>query len=364
MRGWVCIAVVLALSGGCANSAWRAAERANTGDAYRAFITTNPDHRRAQEARSRAESLDWEQAVQLDTPGAYLAYVGAHPDGAHAADAAAAAEDRAWRDADADGSPEALGSFLVQFRDTARRAEVEERIEAGFYERAVSENTEDAWSRYLLRYPDGQFVEAAKAERERLAWAATEASNSRNAYERFAAKYAMSDRRALAMDWIERSRVLVLQPVVVLGEASVSDAQRPALARQVRRELEQSLLYELRQDFRILRTVMVDLRGGPEPHPQEAYGIKPDTGLLVLTYRDAAGREFKPSGRATDISAKLELYAPPTNKPTWATTFEASTPGRVRGQTEATLRQGAITEMGERMIGFSDSLRDERRTIR
>lgn len=356
--------MAMLLLGGCAGSAWRTAERANTGEAYRAFLTTNPDHRQAGIARERAEALDWARAVALDTPEAYLAYIGAHPTGPHAADAGAAAEARAWQAARADGSPEALASFLARFPASKHRAETQDLIEAGWYDRAVTNNTEEAWSRYLLRYPDGQFVEAAKAERERLAWESTQAQNTRFAYERFATRYPNSERRKDAQAWIEQSRVRVIQPVVVLGEASVPESARPALAQQVRRELERSLLYELRQDFRILRTVMVDLRGGPAPHPQEAYGVKADTGLLVLTYRDAAGREFKPSGRATDIKATLELYAPPTDKPTWSTEFETTTPDTIRGATVDSLRRGALDELARRLVGFSDTLRNERRTLR
>lgn len=363
MSRWILGWAVLWGLAGCASHDWRVAERANTGEAYRAFVTANPDHPRVEQAKDRAERLDWARAVELDTPEAYLAYVGAFPTGPHAADAVAAAEERAWSQVQREGTPEALATYLARFPDTNRRGEVEDLIEAGWYDRAVQENTEDAWSRYLIRYPQGQFVEAAKAERERLAWESTTRENTRWAFERFVMKYPASARFDEAEQWIEASRVRVLQPVVVLGASTVPDDKRALLAGMIKQELQLTLLYDLRQDFEILRPILVDLNGGPEPHPQQAYGIKPDTGLLVLTYHDKAGREFKPTGRATDISAKLELYAPPTDKPTWTVSFEASTPERVRATTVEGLREAAIRRLGTRLRGFAPELRNERRTL-
>ena len=317
------IAMVLGfcLMAGCAGKAWREAQVAHTGEAYRTFATENPDHRKVPEALRRAEERDWTAARELDTPEAYFAYLGAYPRGPHAVDAQALAEAR-----------------------------------------AVAEGTEEAWSRYLVRYPEGEFVATATAERERLAWEATVDRGTRRAYEAFAARYPRSSHRPEALAWIRQSQVVRLQPVVVLGTAESTGADdRVALTKAVRRELDASLLYDLERDFRLKRTIMVDLRGGPAPHPQDAYPVERDTGLLVLTYRDERGREFEPSGHATDVAVDLALYAPVSRDPIWSTTFEATTPDAAYGNSERALRDAALAEMGSLLRGYSDEIAEERR---
>ena len=358
------IAMVLGfcLMAGCAGKAWREAQVAHTGEAYRTFATENPDHRKVPEALRRAEERDWTAARELDTPEAYFAYLGAYPRGPHAVDAQALAEERAWARTQAENTPESLSAFVARFPLSTRADQAKAMMEAAWYERAVAEGTEEAWSRYLVRYPEGEFVATATAERERLAWEATVDRGTRRAYEAFAARYPRSSHRPEALAWIRQSQVVRLQPVVVLGTAESTGADdRVALAKAVRRELDASLLYDLERDFRLKRTIMVDLRGGPAPHPQDAYPVERDTGLLVLTYRDERGREFEPSGHATDVAVDLALYAPVSRDPIWSTTFEATTPDAAYGNSERALRDAALAEMGSLLRGYSDEIAEERR---
>lgn len=362
-RTSVLIAMV-ALAVGCAGRSWRVAKETHTGLAYRTFATENPDHPKFDLAMERAEALDWTDATALDTPEGYQAFLGAHPRSEHSTDAMVMAEARSWDRAREARTPEALSAFLARYPDSAQSEEARLLVEEAWYERAKSEATEAAWSRYLVRYPEGRWITEAQEQRERLAWMTTQAKNTRLAYEQFAMRFPFSEHRDAAMEWLHKSRVSRLQPVVVLDEAAVSEGQRATLVYDVRQEFDDTLVYDLRGDFRMRRTIMVDLKGGPAPHPQKAYGKQDDTGLLVLTYSESPGRRFEPSGRATDIVATLELYVPATTTPVWSERLEATTPERATGATEKALHDAALAELGSRLRGYADGLALERRETR
>lgn len=348
-------------SAGCAGRDWRVAKEANTGAAYRAFVTANPEHFKVSEAMSRAEVLDWAAAEQAQTPTAYSVYLGAHPQGPHAAEAYTRAEILAWDEAVSKGTPEALSAYLARYPSSERIGLANDLIEEAWFERAKMEGTEASWGRYVVRYPDGVHLQEAQRERERLAWERTVEQNNREGYERFVMRFADSERLGEAQRWLEASRVSVLQPVVVLGKSWQPKDKRVATAMRIRGEFDRGLLYDLERDFKIKRTIMVDLNGGPAPHPQEAYGVEPDVGLLVLTYTESTGRRFEPSGYATDIAATLQLFAPPTPEPVWSVSLEASTPERAYGSSVDALHLAAVLELAGQLRGFADDLGRERR---
>ncbi|HHO53716.1 MAG TPA: hypothetical protein ENK18_23295 [Deltaproteobacteria bacterium] len=346
---------------GCAGRDWRAAKGAHTGAAYRAFVTANPEHYKVPEAMERAEVLDWAAAEESQTPAAYSVYLGAHPQGPHAAEAYARAEVLAWDEAVEQGTPEALSAYLARYPSSERIGLANDLIEDAWFERAKTEGTEASWGRYIVRYPEGTHLEEAQRERERLAWEGTVEQNNREGYERFVTRFPTSEHLGEAQRWLEASRVSVLQPVVVLGDSWQPKERRASIARRIRGEFDRGLLYDLERDFKIKRTLMVDLNGGPAPHPQEAYGIEPDVGLLVLTCTETEGRRFEPSGTATDISATLELFVPPTPDPVWAISLSASTPERAYGSSVDALHQAAVLELAGQLRGFADDLARERR---
>jgi len=350
------IGIVVLVATGCAGRDWRRAQELNTGEAYRSFVTANPRSGRVDEALRRADQLDWIAARAADTPEAYAAYLGAHPDGLFASRARTEAEALAFAEAEREDSPEALMAFLVQFPQTERRAEVEDRIESAWHQLALREDTEDAWGRYLVRYPDGRWAADARAARDEAAWARTVEGDTQADYERYLDRFDNGSYRLDALDWLERLKVKRLQPIVALGEAPVAREDRAALAYEIRKEVDRTLVRDLRRDFEILRTKMVDLRGAPPPHPQDAYGASPDTGLLVVVYNEKRGRPLQPTGRATDIDADVELYSPPSRKPVLATEVKASTALPVRGTSEAVLHDSAVVQFGERLRALVDAV--------
>ncbi|MEN0066031.1 MAG: hypothetical protein AAGA48_28070 [Myxococcota bacterium] len=364
MIRFVAMMCVLAAWTACAGRDWRRAQSLNTGEAYRSFVSANPGSSKVPLAMERAERLDWIFAKATDTPGAYGSYLGAHPTGPHAAEARERAEALALAEAEAVGTPEALLAFLVQYPSSERKAKVERRIEEAWHRLAVTEGTEDAWGRYLVRYPEGRWAEDARQAREEAAWARAVEGDTPTAYQRYLDRFADGRYRLDALDWMARLRVTRIQPVVTLGEAPVEFADRAALTYAVRKEIDQTLNVELRRDFQVLRTLMVDLRGGPSPHPQDAYGNNPNTGIVVVNYSEKLGARLEPSGSATDISATVQLYCPPSRKPVLETTITASTPLPAVGETEAILHQSALEAFGDQLRAVADDIatvRPERR---
>ncbi|MCU0757775.1 MAG: SPOR domain-containing protein [Steroidobacteraceae bacterium] len=71
----------------CAGDAgdWKAAQDADTQEAYEAFLARHPDSEYAPQAKERTAQLleerDWAAATRSDTPEAYQKFIGQHPDG-------------------------------------------------------------------------------------------------------------------------------------------------------------------------------------------------------------------------------------------------------------------------------------------
>lgn len=346
----------IGLLAGCASREWRQAERLSTGEAYRSFVSARPTSHRVPLALQRAEQLDWIAARATDTAEAYGAYLGAHPEGPHAAQARERAEALAFAEADANGTPEALTEFLVRFPRSARRALVEARIEELWHDKAIREGTEDAWGQYLVRYPNGRWSGDARTARDEAAWRRAVEDDTRAGYESYVNRFENGLYRLDALDWLARLRVSRIQPVVALGEAPGNDDERRALTYAVRQTVDASLGKELGRDFEVLRTLMVDLRGAEPPHPQDAYGAPPDTGLLVIVYNESVGASLDPSGNATDIEATVQLFCPPSRKPVIETTVTASTPLPVMGTDEAVLHDSAVEAFGDELLAVSDAV--------
>jgi outer membrane biosynthesis protein TonB len=79
--------LLLSLLAACAGDAgdWKAAQDADTQEAYEAFVARHPDSEFAPRARERnaqlLEERDWAAATRSDSPEAYQKFIGQHPDG-------------------------------------------------------------------------------------------------------------------------------------------------------------------------------------------------------------------------------------------------------------------------------------------
>jgi hypothetical protein len=350
--------VVLSLSlGGCAGArAYSQARKADTPAAYGRFIADWPDHPRASAAERRQEELDWGYAQATDASDAYLGYLGAHPSGPHATEARERADRLAWTEARAAATVEALTAYVARYPSSEHLAEANALIEQAWVDGARTDDTEQAWSRYLVRYPQGQFVAEARGRVAELAWLRTVETDTRDSYQRYRERFPDSPHDPEAETWLAATRVSELQPVVRLVDTWQDDGMRSTILQRVRTQLERGLLYDLKRDFTIRRTLVDDPGADAEalPHPQEQWGVEPGVGLLVLEYTEARGRKFDPKGHATDITAELVLYVPATSTPAWTQDLEASTPTKIYGNSESVLHTTAVEELGGllRGVGF------------
>lgn len=114
--GWLaapalCLALLVA---GCSHvgSDWKAAQQADTTEAYQEFLRLHPDTEFTAKAQERlkdlAEQKDWELAVNGGTADAYQQFLVAHADGKNAAEARTRMEE--LQQAAAGGEPAAPGA--------------------------------------------------------------------------------------------------------------------------------------------------------------------------------------------------------------------------------------------------------------
>ncbi len=352
---------LLLLLGACAGRDWRAARRADTSAAYASFVAANPTSGKVGAAMRRAEGLDWEEARTTDTSAAYTSYLGAHPSGPHADEARSRAEALAWDEAVAAGTPEALQAYVARHPGTPHADEATALIEEAWYRQARAGATEDSWGRYIIRYPEGRFISEARAERRRLAWEAAVAGDSRASYGRYVERFPDGEHRAEADAWLASSRVLVLEPVLVLRGTWQAASARAGLLSKVRWELDNGLLRDLKREFAVLALQVEDPNGADLGHPQDVWGVEEDMGLLVIEYSEAKGRAYEPSGHATDITATLSLYTPPTREPVWTHTLQASTPEKTWGETVDALHGGAVREWSGLVRSLTPEIESNRR---
>jgi hypothetical protein len=352
VTNWLLVASLLLPA--CGGKAWREARKANTAAAYSAFVARQPEHPKVSKARLRAEALDWEAALAADTSDAFSLFIATHPASPHVPDARQLAEERAWTEAKADGSIGALENYLARFGTGGEHeAEARQIIEQRWYERAAADDSVESWGRYLVRYPTGRWLTEARERRDLLGWNRAVEDGTRDSYQRYLREHPRGEHRDAARDWLASLRVHTLQPVLVYRRTWRDDRRRKRDRAVYQRDLERGLLYDLARDFTIRPTIVEDDPERAFLHVQERHGVEDGVGLLELVIDEAEGRVFEPSGRATDITATLSVYAPPTVAPVWSTEIRESTPARIYGSTMEALYTEAVEAFGATLRGVA-----------
>lgn len=118
MRGILsAVLVTVVLVTGCdrSESEWKAAQQANTADAYSGFLAKHPQGARADEAKRAIDDLAWSVAKAKNTADAYDTYMTQYALGRHLAEAKAAIEDVAWLQAKMQNTVEAYKAYLDRY---------------------------------------------------------------------------------------------------------------------------------------------------------------------------------------------------------------------------------------------------------
>jgi hypothetical protein len=96
----------------CEGAALLDAEKANTPEAYEAFLLEYPAHAEADELRGRIDELRYKAAKESRNPAELRDYLAKHPEGAHVADAKKLEDELAWQLADATKTGESYREYL------------------------------------------------------------------------------------------------------------------------------------------------------------------------------------------------------------------------------------------------------------
>jgi hypothetical protein len=345
---------------GCASHDWREAVRADTSAAYLAYAARNPGSIKEPAARRRAEDRMWAEANTANTSTGYAAYLSAFPGGHHTAEAQARAQELGFAEAKAEGTISALSAYAIRWPASPHAEAARTQAEDLIYEQAILEGTEASWARYLVQYPNGRYAAEATTERDQLVWTETVPQKTRQAYQRYLKEFPQGVHAEEARAWIAASYVGKVQPLVALVSTFQPSARSSVLGR-VHQAFDAGFVPDLRAArFEVLPTRTVDATNGM-PHPQELLGTEPDTGILILEYHEKPGREFDPSGTATDIQAVLRLYVPNSAEPVWVRTVDATTPDTVRGTELTALNQAAIEDLVNRLHDLKPDIASQRR---
>lgn len=351
---------VLLLLSACASREWRTTVKSGTSEAYSAYVAKNPGTLHASVAERRAEDRGWVEADFANTSTAYSAFLAAWPASEHAPEALVRAEALGWEEAVAENTIASFSAFASRYPTSAHLAEANTTIEELWYAESKYDATETSWSRYLVRYPEGKHVVEATQERDRLVWTNTVLADTRIAYQRYVDRFPTGAHVTEARLWLAETYVTSVQVVVALIGSWQPADKHEALLGRIKKELDTGFVAELKRDFEVLPTVTFNGTRG-FPHPQDQWGVRPDTGIIVVEYTERKGRKFDPSGNATDIIAVVRLYVPSTKNAVYARELEATTPEKVQGSDLTALNTGAIVDLDQQLRYLEDEIAKNRR---
>lgn len=160
---WCLFALALVACAGM-SAGFRAAQEADTVEAYSRFLQENPEGDEAERARERIAELQFEEAREADTIPAYEEFLRFQRHGPAADSARARVVELRFAQADSARSVEALREFIREHRDSPLAAKARDRLEAVYeaeLERAIAADSEPAYRRFLrLQPPEEQAFKA------------------------------------------------------------------------------------------------------------------------------------------------------------------------------------------------------------
>ncbi len=169
------ILLLLLLASGCRSTAYDAAVRADTPEAYRKFLREHPRDENAEAASSRLAELELAEARRLHTVVAYKRFLDEFPDAPQAATAKALLEGMRFNAAKEKNTALAWRQFLADHPDGKHRAEAERALadaeladaanssDAAKLKRAIAENPDDPRAAEVRQRLDDRAFEQAKA---------------------------------------------------------------------------------------------------------------------------------------------------------------------------------------------------------
>ncbi len=165
------VLLLLSLASSCRGGAFGAASRADTVEAYRAFLRANPDDSDAETARERLAELELAEARKVHSVVAYKRFLDEFSESGQGPAARALLETLRFNAAVERRTSVALRQFLKEHPDGPHRAEAEAllgQLELGELGTVDDQATLAA---LIARHPDAVAAEEAGARLDELAWA-------------------------------------------------------------------------------------------------------------------------------------------------------------------------------------------------
>lgn len=211
----------MALSVGCRDSAFTRAQKADTIDAYRAFLQQRPDDPNADAARQRLTELELAEAKAVHDVVAYKRFLEAHPDTKEARTARALLEGLRFNAAKEKGTAQALRQFLREHADGAHREDAEALL-ATVERREVTQLDDATLASVAARHPDDEQGADARARLDERAWSKAGTAQALYAY---LAAFPVGAHRDEA-----KRRLLALEVAGLLASGLVTEARAKVAA--------------------------------------------------------------------------------------------------------------------------------------
>lgn len=181
MRSSIAFGLLLVLVG-CRDSAFQAANRADTLEGWRRFIADNPKDEGVDAAQQRLEELAFAEAQKAHSVVAYKRFLEEYPEADKASAARKLLESLRFNAAMERNTAHALRQFLRDHPDGAHREEVDARLSKLELEELVTSEDPKALETLVRKHPEDPRVEQANTRIDDAAWADARSAQALYAY--------------------------------------------------------------------------------------------------------------------------------------------------------------------------------------
>lgn len=173
---------VLLFLAACRDSAYQAASKADTVQAYRSFVERHPKDDNLESAKSRLAELEFAEAQRVHSVVAYKRFIDEFPDADKVPAARALLEGLRFNAARGKGTAAALRIFLREHPDGAHREEAEQLLSAVEIKEITGTSDRAELTRFVSEHPDDPRAPQATVKIDDGVWAEASGAAALYAY--------------------------------------------------------------------------------------------------------------------------------------------------------------------------------------
>lgn len=170
MRPLVCVVLILGLASSCRDSAYLAASKTDTIEAWRRFLAENPKDPSATSAQQRLEELAFAEAQKAHSVVGYKRFLEEHPDADQVPAARKLLESLRFNAAVERNTAQAMRQFLRDHPDGAHQQEADALLSKLELAELVTAEDPRQLEALVRRHPEDPRVEQATAKLDDAAW--------------------------------------------------------------------------------------------------------------------------------------------------------------------------------------------------